>query len=251
MKNKTYLYGTYSAKTDIGRIRITQEDRVLALTNTRGNVLLVVCDGMGGQSKGDYAAQTTIDYIRDAFERKQRFWSMSEARTWIYATVRKANKAIFDEAEKNPKYKGMGTTLTLVLIIKNVYFVGQIGDSRCYILDNNKLTQVSVDQTYVYYLYKTNQIKKEEINTHPQRHMLMNAIGAFPMAGLELNRHTYLGQTIMVCSDGLYNNVQESEIENILRNSDSTEQKVNEMISLANSNGGSDNISVIIWEANK
>ena len=252
MKNKNYLYGTYALKTDIGKVRISQEDRVLALTNPRGNILLVVCDGMGGQNKGEYAAQTTIDMLRDAFEKKQRFWSLTEARAWLLRNIRIINNFIYNNSEQNESYKGMGTTMTLVLILNNYYFLGQIGDSRCYEINNeSKLEQMSIDQTYVYYLYKTGQIKKEEIPTHPKRHILMNALGVYPMAGMELTHHPYHGQTLLVCSDGLYNNVQESEIQNILLKDDSTSQKVNELVSLANANGGSDNIGVVLWEANK
>ena len=89
------------------------------------------------------------------------------------------------------------------------------------------------------------------MKTHPKRHVLMNALGIFPSVNIDLRALPYSNETLLVCSDGLYNNVPDSEIGNILRSNDSTEQKVNELISLGNANGGSDNIAVVLWEAQR
>ena len=251
MKNKTYIYGNFACKTDIGKVRMTNEDRAGAYTNARGNILLIVCDGMGGQNKGEYAAQIALDVISDSFLKKQRFFSSFTARNWLYQVVSKANKAIFQEASKNSKYKDMGTTLSLTLIYKTTIFTLQIGDSRVYELRNHQLRQLTEDQTYVNYLYRIGKITKEEMATHPKRHVLINALGLFPSVEFDLQKRPYMNSTILVCSDGLYNNVTESNISGILKNSDSVQQKVNELITLANANGGSDNIAVAIWEAEK
>ena len=89
------------------------------------------------------------------------------------------------------------------------------------------------------------------MKTHPKRHMLMNALGVYPSASADIKLHKYTGQTMVVCSDGLYNNVNDFDIESIIRGEDTTEEKINELISLANCNGGSDNIAIVLWEANK
>lgn len=251
MKNKTYLYGNFACRTDIGKVRMTNEDRVGAYTNAKGNILLIVCDGMGGQNKGEYAAQIAIDVISESFKKKQKFFSAFTARSWLYQIVTKANKAVYEEASRNPQYKGMGTTMSLALIYKNVIFTVQIGDSRVYELRNHQLRQLTEDQTYVNYLYRIGKITKEEMKTHPKRHVLVNALGQFPSAEFDLQKKPYLNSTILVCSDGLYNNVTESNILGVLRNGDSVIQKVNELITIANVNGGSDNIAVAIWEAEK
>ena len=143
----------------------------------------------------------------------------------------------------------MGTTLSLVLIYKNTFFTVQVGDSRVYELRNHQLEQLTDDQTYVNYLYKTGKIKKEEMATHPKRHVLINALGMFPSVEFDFASHPYMNSTLLVCSDGLYNNVSNQEILSVLRGKDATNQKANELIAIANANGGSDNIAVAIWEA--
>lgn len=249
MANKTYVYGNYACKTDIGKVRMTNEDRAGAYTNAKGNILLIVCDGMGGQKKGEYAAQIALDVISESFQRKQKFLNSLSARNWLYSVVREANRKIYEEANKNEQYNNMGTTLSLALIYKNIFFTVQVGDSRVYELRNHQLEQLTDDQTYVNYLYKTGKIKKEEMATHPKRHVLINALGMFPSVEFEFKSYPYLNSTLLVCSDGLYNNVSNQEIFSVLRGKDATNQKANELIAIANANGGSDNIAVAIWEA--
>ncbi len=251
MKPKKYIFGTYCVKTDIGKVRMTNEDRALALTNAYGNILLVVCDGMGGSAKGEYAATLATSMFEEAFSAKTKFHNTFEATSWLRKWVRKINTAIYDESEKNAQYKGMGTTLSLALIVKDTMVLVQIGDSRIYSLRHNMLLQLTEDQTLVNYLFHLGKITKEEMATHPKRHVLMNALGIYPTIDMELKKVNYMNESIMVCSDGLYNNVSETDITTILKSNDSTSQKVNELISLANANGGSDNIAVALWEANE
>lgn len=249
MSNKAYVYGNFTYKTDIGKVRMTNEDRAGAFTNAKGNVLLIVCDGMGGQNKGEYAAQIALDVISESFLKKQKFFSSLSARNWLYSIVREANKKIYNEACTNEKYHNMGTTLSLVLIYKNSFFTIQVGDSRVYELKNNQLEQLTDDQTYVNYLYKMGKITKEEKATHPKRHVLTNALGMFPSAEFDFNTFPYTNSTLLICSDGLYNNVTDQEIASVLKGNDAITQKANELIAMANANGGSDNIAVTLWEA--
>ena len=144
----------------------------------------------------------------------------------------------------------MGTTLSIAIIRKKKLFTAQVGDSRIYSLKNKELTQLTEDQTYVGYLYRTGQITKEEMATHPKRHMLMNALGVYPTLNIDIKVRKYEDETMLLCSDGLYNNASETTISSVLSNKDTPEEKVNELISIANNNGGSDNIAVVIWESN-
>ena len=249
MTAKKYLYGRYASKTDIGKVRMNNEDRVCALTNSRGNILLIVCDGMGGANKGDLASSIAIEVVSQEFQERDKFSSKFFAKRWVANVIRKANAEIFRQASHNQKYQGMGTTMTLVLIISDYMVVAQAGDSRAYSYRNRNLTQITDDQTYVQYLYRIGEITKEEIETHPKRHVLMNALGIYPSLDLEINVHPYLGDSILVCSDGLYNNVPFKDLLSIMKGTDTPDQKVNELVSLANANGGSDNIAVVIWEA--
>ena len=247
---KKYLTGRFSYKTDIGRVRVSNEDQAIALTNASGNVLLVVCDGMGGQNKGDLASSLAINTIVSSFKDRKGFLNNYFAKLWVNSAIKEANRSIYEQAQNNPTYRGMGTTITLLLIIKDIAILGHVGDSRCYFLKNHHdLVQMSEDQTYVSYLLRTGQITPEQALTPPKRHVLMNAVGIYPSASIEVKTFPYLNEEILLCSDGLYNNVPPDDISAIIKGNDSVEQKVNELIAIGNKNGGSDNIAVVLWEA--
>ncbi len=246
---KKYLTGRFSFKTDIGKVRLSNEDQACALINASGNVLLVVCDGMGGQSKGDLASSLAINTVISSFKSRKGFMNRYFAKFWVGNVIREANRCVYEQSRSNPSYEGMGTTLTLLLIIKDTAILGHVGDSRCYFLRNREFEQMSEDQTYVGYLLRTKQITEEEALIHPKRHVLMNALGVYPSASIDIKSFPYMGETVLLCSDGLYNNVPKNDIASVLKSEDSVEQKVNELIAIGNKNGGSDNIAVVIWEA--
>ena len=248
--NSRYLSGRFSYKTDIRRIRLSNEDQAAAMINASGNVLLVVCDGMGGQNKGDLASSLAINTITTSFKSRKGFLNRYFAKLWVGQVIREANKSIYEQSQSNKSYHGMGTTITLLLIIKDTAILGHVGDSRCYFLRNRReFVQMSEDQTYVGYLLRTGQINQEEALTHPKRHVLMNALGVYPSASVDVKSFPYMGETVLLCSDGLYNNVPVNDIASVLKGEDTVEQKVDELIAIGNKNGGSDNIAVVIWEA--
>ena len=247
---KKYLTGRFSFRTDIGMVRLSNEDQAIALTNASGNVLLVVCDGMGGQNKGDLASSLAIHTIVTSFKNRKGFINSYFARLWVSKAIKEANRSIYEQSQSNPNYRGMGTTVTLLLIMKDTAIMGHVGDSRCYFLkSHHDLVQMSEDQTYVGYLLRTGQITPEQALTHPKRHVLMNALGIYPSASIDIKVFPYLGEEVLLCSDGLYNNVPTEDIAAIIKGNDSIEQKVNELIAIGNKNGGSDNIAVVLWEA--
>lgn len=248
MKRKTYK-GTYSVKSDAGKVRISNEDQGKVLVNSNGNVLLAVADGMGGHHKGDYASYETVKIIFEAFKTKKWYFNEYDAMRWMNAVTRTANGYIYRMQDGNEIYQGMGTTLVMGMIYKNKLVVLNSGDSRLYVVRDKKLVQLTEDQTYVDYLLMSGQITQEEAINHPKRHVLTNAIGLFPSLSADLRMHNYNGETILLCSDGLYNNVSEQDILNILLTTNSTEDKCDSLISLANFNGGDDNITVVLWES--
>lgn len=249
-KDESINNGRFAFHTDVGKVRISNEDQASALVNAYGTVLLIVCDGMGGQNKGDYASALAVSYILDEFKKVNRFISSLHVYYWLNQTCRNANSQIYSESIRSPTYQGMGTTLTVAIIRKKKLYVAQVGDSRLYTYKDKKLMQLTEDQTYVGYLYRTGQISKEEMATHPKRHMLMNALGVYPTLNVDIKVRKYENEPLLLCSDGLYNNASETTIASVLSNKDTPEEKVNELISIANYNGGSDNIAVVIWESN-
>lgn len=250
--NKT-ISGQYAFRTDVGKVRMTNEDRVGAYTNLNGDHLLLVCDGMGGTKKGGYASTIAIKVISEAFmNHTKHFLNRFFASQWLAKTIRKANTEIFNTARDNQtEYKGMGTTCTAVLIINNYIVVGQVGDSRCYMMDKEDFKQITQDQSYVGYLFRTGQISEEEMKTHPKRNVLTNALGIYPSTSADVRTFVLNDKTLLLCSDGLYNNVNTPSMEAVMRSNDLLSNKLEELIAIANANGGSDNIGVVLWEAIK
>lgn len=248
MVNKT-IKGQFAAKTDIGRVRITNEDQAFALINASGNVLLGICDGMGGHNKGDYASRLAMETITEEFRKRAGFLTTFIAKMWMGHVVKKVNSRIYNESLSNPEYKDMGTTLVLALLYHESILVLNIGDSRAYSVRFNDLKQLTSDQTYVEYLYKTGKISKEQINTSAEKHIIMNAVGIFPSVSYDFVSYQNLKNPILLCSDGLYNNATNAEIHSALRTDERIDQKIESLISIANSNGGTDNIGIAYWEA--
>ena len=240
--------GTFDFKRDIGRVRIANEDQSFVLTNYQGDVLMVVCDGMGGQNKGDFASKMALDHLVESFKNKRKM-PVFLSRLWLMRSVKEANSIIFKEADSNPFYHDMGTTLVAVLIQGNSMIVINVGDSRAYSYSESGLRRLTNDQTYVNYLYRSGQIKERERDSRPDRHVLMNALGIYPSVNFDIHTYPYSGETILLCSDGLYNNVSEPEIRAVLSTDERTDQKTATFISEANHNGGSDNIAVALWES--
>ncbi len=249
MKRNKYN-GIFAYKCDIGKIRKTNEDQVMGFVNFSNDVLLFVADGMGGHKKGDFASETIKEFLERDFKAKDKFLSVLNAYFWLIKEVKAINKYIFRTQDFDENYKGCGTTLCLALIHKDKIIILNAGDSRCYFLVDGKLVQKTEDQTYVNYLLRSGQISSKEAETHPKKHYLINAIGLFPTVSFDINIYEYHGESVFLCSDGLYNNVDKKDIEATLNNKNTVDEKINSLVSLANFNGGSDNISAILWESN-
>ena len=252
-ESKNY-HGTYAYKTDIGRVRKTNEYRAIILRNSDNEGFLAVSDGMGGSEKGDVASKLTIDLLNASFKKKKKHRYLFSDKRWITRTCKSINKKIYSmaekmkKAEKNSEKIGMGCTLVAVLISGERMMIANIGDSRAYMLKDGEIKQLTTDQTYVEYLLKTGKITEEGAKTHPDRHVLTNALGVYNSLSLSITDMPYHGESILLCSDGLYNNLDSKEIANILLTDERTDQKVVSLISIANHAGGSDNIGIALWE---
>ena len=245
-----YLTGSFYAITDIGKVRSNNEDFADKRINAFGNVLLVVCDGMGGANKGDYASSYIGKYLCKKFvEMEDELKNEKQYEKWLYKNINEANRHIYEKAQSKAEFAGMGTTLSVAIIVKDKLITAQVGDSRIYRLgEDKKLEQISVDQTYVEHLKNSKEISQSDIASHPDRHKLTNAIGVRKDALVDLRSFEYHNEIIFLCSDGLYNNVSKSDIASVLKSKDSVERKGKQLIMFGNVNGGSDNMALVIWE---
>ena len=235
----------FAYQVDVGKVRIANQDQANILTNSYGDVLMLIADGMGGHNKGDYASKLTIDFLSDEFKkRKKGFISIFVAKLWLQYVVGRANKLVFNTAEKNIQCKGMGTTLVAIFIHKNSMVMLNVGDSRAYLYHTDKLEQLSEDQSYVEYLKRSGQLSEKEASKRKDKNVLLNALGIYPSISFNSRLLTYHNEPLLLCSDGLFNNLKEEAITEIIKKNLSAKETVNELINTANKNGGSDNIAV-------
>ena len=157
------IKGAFISRTDIGKVRVVNEDRAISLVNAQGDVLLCVCDGLGGHNKGDYASQLAVNVLSDEFRKIAKFYGGFSIRLFLNRTLKTINHEIFSTAEKNKIYQDMGSTIVLALLHKNRIYIAYAGDSRAYGLKDGAFSQLTEDQSYVDYLYNIGKIKKEEM----------------------------------------------------------------------------------------
>ena len=245
------IKGRFGSKTDIGLVRASNEDKALSLIDADGNVLLCVCDGMGGYMKGDFASKIATDIVNSAFLSKKKWLFSFQVSNWVSKVVKAINYSVYSESCDGERFKGMGTTLVLAIFFKDNIYIANIGDSRCYMLGEDKVIQLTRDQTYVEYLLSHNKITADEKLTSKDRHALMNFIGKDKTVDFEYKVVKNERKTILLCSDGLYNNASDKQIFSALNSDERLDQKISTLIGIAKANGGTDNIAVSMWEPYK
>lgn len=234
--------------TDKGLSRNSNQDDVLGLVKENGDSLYVLCDGMGGHIGGATACKKCINMFKKDFS-KSKYKTADEAKDWLYRTILKANREIISTGNKKPELKGMGTTVVCLLISKEFKVYASVGDSRLYSYNKKSLKQISEDQTFAAALYKAGYINEKEAKNHPRRNMLLCAVGSTPNNALDVQVKEITGDdNYLICSDGLYNMVEENKIKKILNLDIPIKDKGDKLINEANDNGGFDNISVILLE---
>lgn len=225
------------AVTHPGQIRKTNQDRAMYAAN-----LGAVADGMGGHQGGEQAAAITIDIMGGL--------TGALSRDRLLDTVRAANQAVFDESER-PELRGMGTTIVAAVLHSDEALITMVnvGDSRGYRLRDGELEQVTVDHSLVEELIRQGRITEEEAKTHPQRNIVTRAIGLGNEIEIDVfdldARH---GDRLLLCSDGLFNEVDEQIIADKLRTIAEADVAADLLVELACEGGGRDNISVVLLD---
>ena len=236
----------YYAKTDIGKVRSKNQDQAAVIVNTKDQIVAVVCDGMGGHRSGEIASRVVIEHVVSWFNCIPPLDNVEEVKKWIKETIIEADIIVKKTAMQNIEHRGMGTTIVVAVFMDNMLYISHVGDSRAYVLKNDNLIQVTRDHTLVNELIKRGVISEEEGKNHSQKHVLMQAIGADTKIEPSLIELEFANSLLLLCSDGLYNSLDESKIIEVLRKDIKVPYMVNELIDLANENGGYDNIAVAI-----
>jgi serine/threonine protein phosphatase PrpC len=256
--------GIVGAVSDVGRSRSNNEDnyvifdyarkkadrpaKEVRLSSARPGFLLVVADGMGGHSSGQVASQLCVDtlppelvkLLPDGGDTPE---ASGEA---LKAAISTTNAVIHGEAQRKASDKGMGTTLTTAWIMGSKAVIGQVGDSRAYLLRKGQITQLTHDQTV---LNSVSEAEREALVNTPFENMLLQAVGALPTVEADISTtELQTGDFLLLCSDGLYRVVQPEEMAEVLKGSESNQKKAETLIQMANDGGGPDNVTVIICE---
>lgn len=238
--------------TDTGLVRKANQDRFAFHRVSDLFGYAVLCDGMGGQNGGSVASQTAIDFVAATLLRDLRP-DMGEValRAVMNTAVAGANALVFDAATTDPNLAGMGTTLIVAVFTPGHVFVSYVGDSRVYHLGGDGAeTQLTRDHTVVQLLLDIGEIDPEEAQHHPKRHYITRAVGVAPTVDADFLEHPFApGDTVLLCSDGLYNYYEENTLAELLRQSVAA-GSVDNLIGLANERGGGDNITAVVayWE---
>jgi protein phosphatase len=224
--------------TDTGLVRAHNEDNYLAEEN-----LFAVADGVGGHKAGEVASQTAVDTLQREFR--------EPTTDGLVDAVKTANRTVWDLAEANPDQRGMGTTLTAVALVdengEQRLAVVNVGDSRAYLLQQGVLEQLTEDHSLVEQLVREGQLTPEEAQVHPQRSIITRALGLDPDVEVDSWELTpYRGDRILLCSDGLTNEVTDEDIASTLRTVSDPTAAARELVEAARAHGGSDNITCVV-----
>jgi len=234
----------FAAATDVGRMRKNNEDSYLS-----SKPVAAVADGMGGHSAGEVASAIAIEELA-ALGRRGPWANETDATDDLKQAILRANRRIREMAASDRKLNGMGTTLVALLEDGDMVHVANVGDSRGYLLRQGELSQVTVDHSLVQELVDDGRLSPEDAERHPQRSVITRALGIDPE--VEFDLFTYklqVGDRLLLCSDGLSDVVGTTQIRNVLLRVRSPQKAARQLVTVANEQGGPDNITVIVVDA--
>ncbi len=232
--------------TDIGQRREMNQDYVFSSEKPVGNLpnLFLVADGMGGHNAGDYASRYTVETIVDVVSNSDE----TEPVSLLEEAIQTANRSLLARAKEDMDRRGMGTTIVALTILGNRLCIANVGDSRLYVV-NQKIHQITRDHSLVEEMVRLGEMDKEVAKDHPDKNIITRAIGALPEVLVDFFEvEIEEGDTVLMCSDGLTNMVEDEEIRNIVMGQRDTVEKAEKLVATANQNGGKDNITVIVIE---
>ena len=233
--------------TDVGQKRTVNQDFVFTSETPVGNLpnLFVVADGMGGHKAGDFASSYAVEVLLSTIREDEN----SNPVKIIRAALENANTQLLREASDNETMSGMGTTMVLVTIVGHYAYVANVGDSRLYLVDENKISQITKDHSLVEEMVRMGEISRDDARNHPDKNIITRALGAGRDVDVDFfDIRLTPGDILLLCSDGLSNMVPDEDIRQVIRTSETLEETGRRLVSMANDNGGRDNIAVVLVE---
>ena len=220
-----------------GLVRQRNEDRFYAK-----GPLLIVADGMGGYTGGEYASTMVVDTIVDVIE-KADIITVDILREAIL----EANRMVFEKSQSYKELEGMGTTAVVAYVKEDTLLWAHVGDSRLYIYGDSQLRRMTNDHSMVQELVNAGTITEAEVIHHPKRNMLTRAIGVYDTVEVDTGMvEVHEGERILLCSDGLSGYIEESRIEEILSEESSESRVLEDLVQLVYDAGARDNVTIIL-----
>jgi serine/threonine protein phosphatase PrpC len=240
--NSMIVHRSFAGKTDAGILRANNEDSYYIDPENR---FCLVADGMGGHAGGKEASSLASEKIRAYLE---EHWEADiDCNSLLEKALYHANQSIVEEQVNYPEREGMGTTAVVVLFRQGNVWYGHVGDSRLYLLRDKQLQQITQDHTWIARALKLGDVSPQQAKSHPWRHILFQCLGRKELPQVEIGTVPFQsGDRLLLCSDGLTEEVPEADIKQLLESNTSNEQIAAELVETAKQNGGSDNITVIV-----
>lgn len=253
---------------DMGRIRKNNEDSFVVGNLTTGEMgltppvrahtlgnrgsLFMVADGMGGEASGEVASQICTHTVPQRLHDNLKSLDHVSETNFVLLlreSIEYANQIIHQKALSDPIHRGMGTTATAAALFGPYLFVAQVGDSRAYLVRRNELTQLTRDQTFLNYLKEIGVEVPADPEMDSRKSILTQAVGSSENVNVKVTyTKVHQGDSLLLCSDGLYNMVPASDILASMKGTDPLPNKCQSLIDKANAKGGNDNITVVMAE---
>lgn len=233
--------------TDIGKKRKSNQDCVDGMILKNAITWAAVCDGMGGTNGGDIASKTAVEVVKKVLNgRLADNLENTNIKQIMIDSVKEANCDIYNKSQNDETLSGMGTTIVLSVVYDGVLHLAYVGDSRCYLITNTRIKQLSKDHSVVQELVDSGEITADEAKDHPQKNIITRALGVRDAVKADYKKVSVKnGDVILMCTDGLTNHVSEDKIFELCHSED-LKNVPEKLINEANDNGGSDNITVAL-----
>lgn len=247
----------FSAASDIGRVRDTDEDAVVVCDIAtffegvrRRRLLLIVADGMGGAARGELASRLAGGTVATQLTPLLLEPQPEDVPTRLSRAIEKANATVLEHATAHPSTEGMGTTLTCALMDRDRLVVAHVGDSRAYLLDQEGIYQITRDHSQVQEMIDGGMLSPALARRHPRRNVITRVVGYYGEVTPDLYELTLApDDTVLVCCDGLIAHVEDEEIHREVTQAPSLQTACDRLVSLANERGGTDNVSLVLAAA--
>lgn len=231
--------------TNIGRRREMNQDYMFTSETAVGKLpnLFIVADGMGGHKAGEYASKFAVETLVDTVRESE----IGEPVAVVKAALKKANRLLKSEAQKDISKNGMGTTVVAATIIERVLYAANVGDSRLYVINREKIEQITRDHSLVEEMVRLGEMDKAQAKDHPDKNIITRAIGVTSDLTIDFfEMEIKPGDIILMCSDGLTNMIDDEDIRKIVLSQRDIVEIAEKLVNTANENGGKDNITVVL-----